>query len=274
MNGDSSISPKTVSSQQTTIKTTMISTPFLALREATSEPDTDADGLMYPVALDKPNAVALESADGGDPYAITCTNFAMHTPGSVGPTMRIKDIRAAVLITETRLIFACSKYEKGGGWSGIGVGALLTIPANLGSKALAAHRRHGKMMVGHVRYPWINGVFAKNKIGWKAHKALSLTIKSGGQLWQLDFTLPHDADSPAVARLLVRHAAEFRLAHEVRGESEDVVSKREKLLELAEQPVLRPVNGNALEGVLFPTHWSIDRKSARIGLNDDKHPAA
>ncbi len=245
----------------------MSSTPFLAIRETTDAPDTASDGLMYPVALDTPDTVALEAADGPDPKQLVCIGFSMRPVVNKTAMVRLTDINAALIITRARLVFACSKYEKGGGWFGVGAGALLALPANLGSKALAARRRQGKMLVGHVRYPWINGVYAKNKGGWKPHKAVAVTIKSGGYLWQLDFTLRKEEDAAAVVSALVRRAAAFRLEHEDLDSGENAATKREKLSQLANSPSFGPVKGTELEGLNFPTHWPVGDKSARFGLD-------
>ena len=88
---------------------------------------------------------------------------------------RCSKVRICVYITDARVAFACSKYDKGGGWIGT-PGAMLVM--NVASKSLAAVRRRGKMMVGQVRYPWIANVGSTGQQGIGSEERLVFDGKS------------------------------------------------------------------------------------------------
>ena len=57
------------------------------------------------------------------------------------------------------------KYDKGGGWWGIGTGAVIALGANMVSHALAAPRRKGTILTGHICYNWLRKVGGSPKNG-------------------------------------------------------------------------------------------------------------
>src|ERR1700756_1549456 len=68
----------------------------------------------------------------------------------------IEDVEIFCYVTEARFAFVCPKYDKGGGWVGIGLVETPTaLIANAVSKRMAAHRSHGSALVGQIRHPWV-----------------------------------------------------------------------------------------------------------------------
>ena len=117
-------------------------------------------GLMLPVPAMQHNTVLLESHDGNNIQTLTARAVRLDRNGST--VFRCTNVRISLFITDARVALACSKYDKGGGWIGSPTAMLML---NAASKGLAAVRRHGKMMVGQARYPWIKAVGSTARSG-------------------------------------------------------------------------------------------------------------
>jgi hypothetical protein len=238
---------------------------LLTIREVFAGRAKAEDGLLFPVPLDQTDMIAVESRDGRKIKSADCVAIALRVNGARRPIAVLRDIRAQLMLTDARLTIACSKFDKGGGWWGMGGGALLAIPLNVGSHALAAHRRRGKMLVGQVRYPWLHSVYAQNRVGWGGAEVLRVFANAGGNgLFQLDLTFPKDVDATAIATELIRRAAAFRLEHD-----EDVGSPEDhrRLQELSTAARLVDVKGSGqMTGHTLPKAWPASVHSARFGL--------
>ena len=94
-----------------------------------------------------------------------------------------------MFVTDSRVALACEMYDKGGGWVGFGAGGLLVaVTANAVSKARAASRSRGKVLVGHVRYPWLKSVGASTQSGFGTSEAIRLEYSDklpGGPVTEL-----------------------------------------------------------------------------------------
>jgi len=177
------------------------------------------EGSMYPVLGDDHCPIELETLDGGGIDRLVASELRVgeFAGGGVRNVVRATKIRADVLVTDARIAVACDKYDKGGGWWGIGTGAVVAVGINVVSRAMAAHRRKGKLLVGHVRYPWLIAVGGSPKQGMLDSEQLRLTLMdaTGGTKRRLafDLTLPSSFDSLALAQAIVQRAARYRLAH-------------------------------------------------------------
>lgn len=237
-----------------------------AIREIADAPGDIEEGLFYPVGLEQRDTVALEPRDGSNVKRLKCTAIAIAPVGGKQTLLRAKEVSAQVLLTDARLTVACTKYDKGGGWSGWGVGGLaLAMPLNAASHALAARRRRGKMLVGQVRYPWIHAVYAQSRVGFGGTEKLRVVASaSGSTRLRIDLTFPKDIDACAVGTELVRRAAAFRLAYDDQAFADD---ERRRLRELTEAAPLKFVKGSGqMAGHQFPTSWPAAERSARFGL--------
>jgi hypothetical protein len=240
--------------------------PFI-VREHEHEFDPEL-GLLAPVPqATGADAVHPEPLDGDRPMSFHCTALTLRMAGEDKPLLRMNDLRLRTTVTDGRITFACSKYDKGGGW----FGGLSAIALNAGSMALAAHRRRGKMLVGHLRYPWLLAVYAQNRQGWLSSERLRIFFLDEGERMQLDLDLPKDVDATTVATELIHRAAAFRLAHEPELDDEE----RAKLGELAQlAPLVDPPGSSQMAGVEFPSAWSASERSARFGMGAPATPAA
>lgn len=231
--------------------------PFV-VRENQHEHDPEL-GLLAPVpSAAGSDTVHVDPTDGDCPLTFHCTSVTLRI-ASGDRVLQARDLRVVTTLTDGRVIFACSRFDKGGGWFG-GLGA---IALNAGSMALAARRRRGKTLVGHLRYPWISAVYAQNRSGMLSSEQLRIFFVDDGVRMQLDLGLPKDVDATAVATEMIRRTAAFRLGHE--PELSD--GQRAELAELAELAPLVEVPGDKqMVGRRFSTSWPATETSARFGM--------
>jgi hypothetical protein len=176
---------------------------------------------LYPSPADGLNAVQFEPADGPS-ASVAATSFSLSstTPGGRSSELiSVAGISMAIHVTDARVIVACSRYDKGGGWRGAGLGAVFAVGANVVSMARAANRRHGTSLVGHVRFPWLQSVAYRAKTGVMSSERIVLSaeaMNSRGEttLFDLDLSLPKTVSAEKVAHGIASRAARVRLAAE------------------------------------------------------------
>lgn len=201
--------------------------------------DTGNDAL-YPVLSDAtaPEIIALDRYDGPNVVKVAATAVRVLEAGSSLKTLvKLSEVKIDVYITDGRVALACEKYDKGGGWVGFGgAGVLVAVTANAVSKAMAAKRSRGKVLVGHVRYPWLKMVGAASKSSFVTAEAIRLEyaekLPGGVVRKMLELTLPKNIDATLVAQEITRRAAAFWLAN-YPGMS---VENRAKYASLCEAP--------------------------------------
>lgn len=178
------------------------------------------DGALYPLVSDvsQVGLIALDGYDGVSVTTVVATAVRIMEIGETTKTlMRLRDVKIDVYITDSRVAMACEKYDKGGGWVGFGgAGVLVAVTANAVSKARAASRSRGKVLVGHVRYPWVKAVGATAKTGFTSNEAIRVEFtekRAGATVRKLvELTLPKNIDATLVAQEIARRVAAFRLA--------------------------------------------------------------
>jgi len=218
------------------------------------------DGALYPVLGDERNEIEFERFDGSNVKVVYATALRVHRQvgSSLVKEAGIAEIQASVYITDARVAIACTKYDKGGGWRG----ASLAVPVlNLASKARAAHRRKGKMLVGHVRYPWVSAVGFSEKAGFGTTDQLRVIINEKIEgvnrktIFELDF--PKGTDVGALARLIAQRSAAYRLQHDLQLGDEE----RAKFVALTHAPAKA---GVPKKYVFFemPTFWYVSKATA------------
>jgi hypothetical protein len=179
------------------------------------------DGALYPILSDASHStlIALDTYDGPNVMTTVATAVCVMQVGSGGlkTLIRLRDVKIDIYITDGRLALACEKYDKGGGWVGFGTGALVAVAANAVSKARAASRSRGKVLVGHIRYPWLKAVGASSKSGFASSEAIRIEYSeklSAAPVRKLiELTLPKNIDATLVAEEVARRTAAFRLAY-------------------------------------------------------------
>lgn len=117
-----------------------------------------------------------------------------------------------------RLTIACSKYEQGGGWKPWSLGAVpVALLANALSKARVARRRRGKMLVGHVRYPWVSSVGVHTANRRRGSDSLRIVLRDPGRAAErsliLSIAVPRGHLAAERACQLAGAVAHHRLDH-------------------------------------------------------------
>jgi hypothetical protein len=185
---------------------------LLAVRSS----DEDDDRL-YPVPTLSRPPVLLD----GSGTALRAEGLSVYeqVAGGSRQLLKLPDVEVDVTVTNARVALTCVKYDKGGGFVGLGAGGLaVSAVANGVSRARAAHRRSGKALVGHVRYPWLRIVGFSPRRGWGTKDELRLGVSvrgadGGTRPLFVDLTMPARTDVAGCAQQVVRAAARHRLEH-------------------------------------------------------------
>lgn len=217
--------------------------------------DVLESGLLLPVPGSQKNMILMEDRDGTNVQRLTASAVVCQVGGRT--VIKDRKIKIDLFLTDARFALACSKYDKGGGWVG---GAGVMIVANSVSKARAAIRSHGKMLVGQVRYPWIQRVGSSPKTGWASEEKLIFHETTKGGATTLTLTLPKNVDSSLVASEVTRRLAQYRLANE-----ELDASTREQLQRLVSAEPSDAIASDDKERYFtIPSPRFVDEESARI----------
>lgn len=183
----------------------------LAVRTG-EEPETE----LYPDPGDSPSRVEPEPSDGHQPglYQVSSIHVVAWNSGSSRQLAKVVDISANLIVTDSRVAVACSKFIKGGGWGGWGIGGLaVAATANAVSKARAARKRRGKMLVGHLRYEWLTVIHTTDRAGLFGKNRLEIACADPtGENGALVLDLELDKHQPAsgAAEAIMRRAALYR----------------------------------------------------------------
>ena len=96
---------------------------------------------------------------------------------------------ATVVITDRRIAFLTTQFDKGGGWVGIGVAGLaVAVTANAVSRSRAAKRSAGKIAIGHVRHEWLTSIavrYRKPVFGLDTYVHLAAATTAGAAVIEL-----------------------------------------------------------------------------------------
>ena len=207
---------------------------------------------MYPtVGAEGP--LTTEPLDGDRPQHLVAHSLSVREAG--GPNARtvfeLREIRADILITEARVALVCAKYDKGGGWVG-SPGTALAL--NAVSKIRAARRSRGKVLAGHIRYPWLASVAFSPKQGWLDEEAVRFAVRDGtanpARLLVVELGLPKETDSAAVARAIMLRAVAYRTKHDTLAD-DDLAGFRQ-LADAPEPPRPQP---RKFAAYTMPTSW-------------------
>ena len=218
--------------------------------------DVHEHGLMLPIPAPERDSIVLEPRDGNDIRWLVAQAVRLERNGTT--VFRCTKVRINVLVTDARVALACSKYDKGGGWIG-SPSAMIVL--NAASKGLAAVRRHGKMMVGHARYPWVSAVGSTARQGVGTTERLVLDGKTDRNTSvRLTLELRKGDDGASVAAEVARRVARYRL-------SSDTDLSEESRNTFAALTNARPLPAGAKNVIQFhrmPTFYYVNQRSARM----------
>jgi hypothetical protein len=225
------------------------------------------DDALYPALSDLsgPEIIVLDRQDGQHVTRLVATAVRVLEvrEGGLKQLVRLREVKIDVFVTDSRVALACEKYDKGGGWVGFGPGGVLVaVTANAVSKARAASRRRGKVLVGHVRYPWLKSVGASTKSGFATSEAIRLEYSEklpGGRVIKLvELTLPKNIDATLVAQEIARRAANYRLANYPDMKAEE----RAKFTSLSAAPPRPQPAPKKFDFVRMPTYYNANAATA------------
>lgn len=194
-------------------------TPLVGIVTAKDDDDRILPTLAGP---DDVFPVAFDEQDGDNITYFRATTLDLQRLPDKGKSydvVHLDEHKVVVAITDSRVVFACEKYDKGGGWEGVGLaGMTIAAGANIVSKARATKRRQGTVLVGQVRYSWLAYAGGRTGSWWsKDQLALAAYVSkdegAGGQLVLLH--APEGAGScHELAAEIARRAATWRLKYD------------------------------------------------------------
>lgn len=237
--------------------------PFSIITIRSQDEDGDA---LFP-SLDAVNISPALEADDSTPRRLTARALEIYDfDGGTNRIIGIEDLRFEVAITNSRVVVWCRKFDKGGGWRGMGLGGLaFAAAANTVSHARAASRRKGKCLVGHIRYPWLKKVGYLAKQGmFTSQQEIRLVIEDGtaganGRGMALDLRLSSSESAREVAEDILRRATDFRLAHAPDLDPE----KRQTLEDRRKSGIPRATETTKFSLVSLPAAWVVRSDTAR-----------
>jgi hypothetical protein len=218
--------------------------------------------LLLPLPGQVANSIVFEDRDGSGIETFRASAF-VYSENKFTAAKAAK-LNMAVFVTESRVALACTRYDKGGGWTGVGGGAILAIPLNAASMAKAAYQRHGKCLVGQVRYQSLAAVGSGHRPGlFSARQYLALVWKpTSNDRCQLQLTIDPGVDVSALAAEIARRAVKYAL--EVDPKLTD--DKRAKIEPLLRAEPLRHAVGRKLYYHNILSHYKENATTARYGL--------
>lgn len=226
-----------------------------------AEIDSFEEGLFLPVPGCSPNTILSESRDGRDWRTISANAVSVAANGR--HVISASGIHAALFLTNARVAFACTHYDKGGGWRGDPISMGLF---NAASKIRAAIRSKGNCLVGQVRYPWIERVGSTSKTGFGSDERIVIDTAEGHLQFRLIVSLAEPGIGAELAAEIVRRAVDYRLASA--GDLD--LDERPAMARLAAVEPLRARESDTKNHVVFhemPSFWGISEKSARLAPN-------
>ncbi len=226
--------------------------------------DASDDGAVWPVPAGDPDGwlIEREAGDGDHPLFLPLTGVQEQEvlPGGVKTLTRVTKASGWVHITSSRCAVAVQNFDKGSTYLGFGAGAVVALAATGISKARAAHRRKGKLLVAQVRWQWLSAVAACPANGRQAPQLrLVCNTRKGTEscTYRLDVDLVGTAPSLQAAQECIRRAAAWRLAC-FPGREEHL----DKIRELAEAPPLAEPARGKLSTYIMPNYFFMNRATA------------
>lgn len=229
----------------------------------------DTDDTIWPLPARAPGGLLTE-AEPGDGQSIVCIPVAAVSVSAVTDSgtervMSLGGLTAWACITDSRVIFAASKYDKGSSWAGWGpVGLTVAVAATGISKARAASRSRGKILAGQIRYPWLRQAGASLQEGRKGANRIRLGYATREQgtrsaSFVLDMLLPWGTVSPVdAAQDIARRCAAYRLKNYPQLDD----NKRARLTELASVTLAPPASADRYTIVVMPDFYYVMEATA------------
>jgi hypothetical protein len=231
------------------------------------EIEDPGSGGVYPLPSSDANGwlIRWEEQDGQTPMALNINGLEEYEilPGGNKLLTRLSKTQGVLYITDARIAVAVEKFTKGNKYWGVGAGAAVAVVAMGVSAARAAHKRHGKMLVGQVRYQWLKALAASPAQGRKGGSELRFvvdvkTTSGGTRTYRIDVTLGYPQVDPLLpAQDIIQRAARYRLSR-YPGSAEH----HPRLRELTQAPLLAPPAPGKAATYVMPNFFYMNNKTA------------
>jgi hypothetical protein len=227
----------------------------------------DDDGRLYPILGAQGDAYPfqLEQWDGhifnSEATGMVLTQFINEVPKLL---TRLTEVPVQIYVTESRVIVACEKWNKGDRYWGVGLGATNALISNTVNKVKEARSRRGTMLLGQFRYGWLKHVGYLPKKGVFSHPAIRLNLghrlqpSNEVRFLQLELILANSVDATSLARDIVGRSAKYRL----RYEAIETEAERQKIGYLVSPPHLPPARPKHYATYMFPSSRPADVRTA------------
>lgn len=219
----------------------------------------DAPDVLHP-SINDALQIIPEPADGplDTPFQVSMVSVRRKVGNAWVSQTRTQDISFQMWVTGSRVLLYCRNFDKGGGWTGWGLGGLaVAVTANAISKGMAANRRKGKALVGNIRYPWITRVSFSPRNGFGTRETVELEYVDGTDptkpACSVTIHLDNRTDANRVARHIVDKIIAYRYAN---GETlnDDELGKFENL---RASGLLATPDKGFMSVYNLPTSWKV-----------------
>lgn len=219
----------------------------------------DAPDVLHP-SINDALQIIPELADGplDTPFQVSMVSVRRKVGNAWVSQTRTQDISFQMWVTGSRVLLYCRNFDKGGGWTGWGLGGLaVAVTANAISKGMAANRRKGKALVGNIRYPWITRVSFSPRNGFGTRETVELEYMDGTDptkpACSVTIHLDNRTDANRVARHIVDKIIAYRYAN---GETlnDDELAKFENL---RTSGLLATPDKGFMSVYNLPTSWKV-----------------
>ncbi len=214
---------------------------------------------LFP-SLNDDLAVMSEPLDGGFGETIQVSRVVVRRKvgNSYKTVTETKDLSFQVWVTASRVIFYCKKFEKGGGWTGWGVGGLaVAIVANSVSHAIAASRRKGKALVGNIRYPWVESVMFSPRAGYGTENNVRIAFVDGTDDTRPECDITFYIERHRDANQLARHIVDRVIAYRYASGEELDADELARFEELRTSGLAAAPAKGYLSSYKIPTSWRV-----------------
>ncbi len=164
------------------------------------------------VGTDEYGNILNEPWDGSSPVWVTAHSLTVYEKTANSNRYvengKILNNKIEVMISDSRVAFRCEKYDKGGNW----YGGLTALALNGIERAAAAHRRAGKILVGMVRYEWLEMVGYDFKHSFLSDERLVLWYQFKKEAaYKMVLTFKKSEDAKALANIVAQRTAVYRM---------------------------------------------------------------
>lgn len=174
---------------------------------------------LYPAVT--PDRLIIPEPDDGAIITRFATKILVEVslPGQEPTKLcEFSEIRADVIVTESRLLFRCDRFDTGRTYGGLtAADTVVGLAMTAVSKLRARGRNQDLALVGQIRYPWLQSIggFEMRLLGNLLVATAATATDKGALTYKLTLFLTRGSGPIALADQIGRLAASHDLKHEV-----------------------------------------------------------